>query len=255
MKYKQQFGMLINNCGNWLIYIKDFKEKVIAIILKKYRKFLLNYNFKKGRFIMKENLIEYLRSITVASYIVIINPLRRVPRRIGGNAMRHSLSCFNILLDYEIYDSLALKVALCHDLLEDHPDKDWNLDYIKRQIYEADEEGPLVLDRVIELTKRDDETKEQYLIRLINSTYDRVKIVKGADRIANLTDLNTDFTDLHKIKLAIEQTRDLVIPILNSVQNRYEKQANFMITELKDLISNRLKIINKFEYHKEENNK
>ena len=198
---------------------------------------------------MQKDLIEYLRSISVAVYIVLINPLRLVPRRIGGNAMRHSLSCFNILLDYEVYDSLALKIALCHDLLEDHPDKDWNLDFIKKQIYDADEEGPQVLERVEEITIRPGETKEQYLKRLIDSPYQRVKIVKGADRIANLTDLNTDFTDLHKIKLAIEQTRDLVIPILNSVQNGYKRQANFMITELTDLISNRLSIVEKFEKH------
>ncbi|MFH1050853.1 MAG: hypothetical protein V1779_08000 [bacterium] len=201
---------------------------------------------------MQENLIEYLRSITVASYIVLINPLKRVPRRIGGNAMRHSLSCFNILLDYEIYDSLALKIGLCHDLLEDHPDKDWNYDGIKKQIYDADEEGHQVLERVEEITKRFDESKEQYLKRLINSPFERVKIVKGADRIANLTDLNTDFTDLDKIKQTIIQTRDLVIPILGTVKNEYKTQANFMITELTDLISNRMSIVEKFENNKKE---
>ena len=198
---------------------------------------------------MQEDLIEYLRSITVASYIVLISPLKRVPRRIGGNAMRHSLSCFHILLDYEIYDSLALKIGLCHDLLEDHPDKEWNYNGIRKQIYDADEEGPQVLERVEEITRRPEETKQQYLIRLIDTPFDRVKIVKGADRIANLTDLNTDFTDIHKIKETIIQTRDLVIPILSSVKNEYKTQANYMVTELSDLINNRMSIVEKFENH------
>ncbi len=203
---------------------------------------------------MQEDLIVILRSVSVASYIGLIDSLKRVPRRIGGNAMRHSFAVFGLLLDYEIYDSVTLKTGLCHDLLEDHPDRFWNYEEIKKQIYNADEEGPLVLERVEEITIRLGETKEQYLQRLMNTPFERVKLVKGCDRISNFTDLNTDFTNIEKIKDTISQTQDMVIPMLQSVKKKYKKQADFMIIELNDLINNRLSIIQKFENHHQEIN-
>jgi GTP pyrophosphokinase len=195
---------------------------------------------------MQDKLIKHLKSISIANYLVIVNSLKCIPRRIGGNQMRHSLAVFGICLDYEIYDPICLKLALCHDLLEDHPQKNEKYDEIKKQIYDADEDGPLVLEGVEEITIRNYETKEEYLQRLISSKYDRVKIIKGADRISNFTDLNTDFTNIEKIRITCEQTNEIIIPMLQSVK-MFEYHAENMIIELTDLIYNRMEIIKNFQ--------
>ncbi|MFA6570330.1 MAG: hypothetical protein WCT77_03760, partial [Bacteroidota bacterium] len=93
---------------------------------------------------------------------------------------------------------------------------------------------------------RNYETKEEYLQRLISSKYDRVKIIKGADRISNFTDLNTDFTNIEKIRITCEQTNEIIIPMLQSVK-MFEYHAENMIIELTDLIYNRMEIIKNFQ--------
>ena len=195
---------------------------------------------------MEDGLLEHLKSISVAKYILLIDSLKCIPRRIGGNQMRHSLAVFGICLDYELYDPVCLKLSLCHDLLEDHPHKSEQYEEIKRQIREADDDGPKVLACVEEITIQNGETKEDYLKRLEASSNDIMKIIKGADRISNFTDLNTDFTNLEKIKATCIHTREYVIPMLSSV-DRFRYQAENMIIELTDLINNRLSIVEKFE--------
>jgi hypothetical protein len=191
---------------------------------------------------MENSQLELLKSISVAKYIMLIDSLKCIPRRIGGNQMRHSLAVFGICLDYVLYDSICLKLSLCHDLLEDHPNREYEYNKIKWQIREADEDGPAVLECVEEITIGYGENKEDYLKRLLTSKNDRVKIIKGADRIANFTDLNTDFTDMEKIEATCTHTQKYVIPMLESV-TMYRYQAENMIIELKDLIKNRLNII------------
>jgi hypothetical protein len=182
---------------------------------------------------------------------MLIDSLKSIPRRIGGNQMRHSLAVFGVCLDYELYDPICLKLSLCHDLLEDHPNRYNEYNNIKRQIMEADEDGPAVLECVEEISIRYGETKEEYLRRLVTSKIDRVKIIKGADRIANFTDLNTDFTNQEKIEVTCIHTTEFIIPMLRSV-NMFRYQAENMIIELNDLINNRLKIIRNFSLKIEE---
>ncbi len=173
------------------------------------------------------NDLEKLKNLILAPYILKATALIIVQRKVGGNQFRHCFSTLGILLDYKYFsDSILLKASLLHDLLEDLPET--QIDEIRW----IDPESNQVVDLVLEVTKQKDETKEQYLQRVLGNGSKKAMILKCADRISNLTDLHRDTHSEQKISEYLDQTIKFVIPMARQVN------ANMFI-ELTDLVAKR----------------
>ena len=177
------------------------------------------------------NDIETLKNLVLAPYIIKATALISVKRKVGGNQFRHSFSTLGILLDYKYYaDSILLKASLFHDLLEDLPET--QLDEIRW----IDDESDKVVELVLEVTKSKEESKVEYLWRVLNLGSKKAKILKSADRISNLTDLHRDTHSDQKISDYLDQTEQYVIPMAKEVNAD-------MVIELTDLIEKRRKLL------------
>jgi GTP pyrophosphokinase len=177
------------------------------------------------------NDFEYLKNLVLAPYILKARALIQVQRKVGGNQFRHVFSTLGILLDYEYFsDSVLLKASLLHDFLEDL--KETTVEEIRG----IDNEGPQVVKLVLEVTKLHTETKEQYLQRVLNDGSPNALILKCADRISNLTDLNRDTHSNQKISDYLDQTEKFVLPMAQKVEEN-------MFIELSDLIARRREIV------------
>ena len=170
-----------------------------------------------------------LKNLVLAPYMLKATALIGVSRMVGGNQFRHSFATLGILFDYKYYDdSVLLKAALLHDILEDVGVE--NLDDIRN----LDEDGYDVVNVVEEVTRKTTEAKVEYLERQKNNST-RAKILKCADRISNLTDLHLDTHTSGKISDYLDQTEKYILPLAQEVN------MNFY-TELKDLILKRRKL-------------
>ncbi|HNQ82386.1 MAG TPA: HD domain-containing protein [Bacteroidales bacterium] len=175
--------------------------------------------------------LDALKNLVLAPYILKATALIGVSRKVGGNQFRHSFSTLGILMDYKYFnDSILLKASLLHDLLEDLPETQVD------EIRWIDEDASQVVDLVLEVTRRPDESKPQYLQRVLETGSVRAKILKCADRISNLTDLHRDTHPDHKISDYLEQTETYILPMARQV-------SADMVRELTDLIAKRRKII------------
>ena len=184
------------------------------------------------------NDLTTLQNLTLAPYILKATALISVQRRVGGNMFRHCFYTLGVLLDYKYYNnSVLLKASLLHDLLEDLPET--SVDEIRY----IDHEGHQVVDLVLEVTRRNDETKAQYLQRILNSGSKDAMILKCADRISNLIDLNRDSTNKQKISQYLDQTETYVIKMAKAVNKDME-------VELKDLVEKRREIFRRFKLWK-----
>ncbi len=175
--------------------------------------------------------LDALRNLVLAPYILKATALIGVSRRVGGNQFRHAFSTLGILFDYKYFDeSILLKASLIHDLLEDVPETQVD------EVRQTDFEGNQVVDLVLEVTRRKEETKPQYLQRVLETGSVRARILKCADRISNLTDLHRDTHPDHKISDYLDQTEQYILPMA--------KQVNpDMVIELTDLIARRRNIL------------
>ncbi len=164
--------------------------------------------------------------MVLAPYIQKSTALRGKYRYVGGNQFRHAISTLGILLDYHYMDPVLLKASIIHDVFEDTkcvtPD----------EIIHLDSDGPEVYNLVMEVTRQEEEPKDQYLERVLTTGSKRAKILKCADRISNLTDLHTDIFDKEFVKRYIKETKKWVIPMAEQVNEN-------MLIELKDIISRR----------------
>ena len=175
--------------------------------------------------------LESLKNLVLAPYILKATALISVQREVGGNQFRHCFSTLGILLDYKFYsNSVLLKASLLHDLLEDMPDTQVD------EIRWIDSEGTAVVDLVLEVTRRKDETKEQYLQRILENGSTNAHLLKCADRISNLTDLHRDTQSEQKISDYLDQTEKYVLPMARLVNAD-------MLIELTDLVDRRRKIL------------
>jgi len=167
-----------------------------------------------------------LEKMVLAPYIQKSTALRGKYRYVGGNQFRHALSTFAILLDYHYMDPVILKASFIHDIFEDS--KNVSADEIIR----LDSDGPEVYNLVMEVTRTHEESKDQYLERVLNKGSKRAKILKCADRISNLTDLHSDIFDKQFVHKYIEETKKWVLPMAKEVNEN-------MLIELKDIIRRR----------------
>ncbi len=175
--------------------------------------------------------LDSLRNLVLAPYILKATALISVHRDVGGNQFRHCFSTLGILLDYKFYsNSVLLKASLLHDLLEDMPETQVD------EIRWIDGDGTQVVNLVLEVTKRKDETKEQYLQRVLDKGSENAHLLKCADRISNLTDLHRDIHSDQKISDYLDQTEKYVIPMAKLVNTD-------MVIELSDLVAKRRRIL------------
>ena len=176
--------------------------------------------------------MNYFDNFILAPYIVKASSLIGISRKCGGNQFRHQFATLGILLDYKYFnDSVLLKASLLHDLFED-----WGVNDID-EIRGIDLDGNDVINLVKEVTKSEDETKENYLKRILEYGSESAKILKCADRISNLTDLHLDTHTSGKISLYLDQTEKYIIPMALSVGN-----IDF-VKELADLVIHRRELI------------
>jgi GTP pyrophosphokinase len=159
------------------------------------------------------------------------------PRKVGGNQFRHQIATMGILLDYGIFDSVLLKASIVHDLIEECPHVD---QFVLRQV---DQEGNLVVDLVLAVSRRDCESKPQFLSRILNKESSKARILKIVDRISNLTDLHIDQFTKKKMQRYLIETEKYVLPMA-------KLENPFMYVELSDLVAKRKSQMNYFRIPK-----
>ncbi len=171
-----------------------------------------------------------LAQITLAPYIVKATALIGHSRKVGGNQFRHAMATLAILIDYSEIDAVLLKAAAIHDLIEDVPDT--NIDELRR----IDADGPAVVHLVLEVTREKGQSREQYLQRILEQGSRSAKVLKVADRISNLIDLNLDIFEPDYIARRLEETGRFIVPIAREVSSDMER-------EVLDLIHRRRKLL------------
>ena len=167
-----------------------------------------------------------LEHMVLAPYIQKSTALRGRYRYVGGNQFRHAISTFAILLDYHYMDSVILKASIVHDLFED-------IDNVPPEdIINIDSDGRDVYNLVMEVTRGKEETKADFLERILEKGSTSAKILKCADRISNLTDLHTDIFDKAFINKYIAETRKWILPMASQVNEN-------MLFEMNDILQKR----------------
>jgi GTP pyrophosphokinase len=179
-----------------------------------------------GSFIMQDKQMLDLQGIYLAPYMQVATALIGKMRHSGGNMFRHQIDTLAILIDYGYIDSVLLKAACIHDIIEDVPDFNVN------QILNIDAESRQVYDLVQEVSRKPGQPKPAYLRGIIARGSTKAKILKCADRISNMISLgfvnNPAF-----IRRYSEETAKYIFPIADEVEPNMRK-------ELGDLVSSRL---------------
>ncbi len=185
---------------------------------------------------MTRQNMEILSNIKLAPYIQLSTGLIKKNRRSGGNMFRHQIQTLSILIDYNYIDPVLLKASVVHDVIEDLPDFDQNL------ILNCDEDGKEVLDLVLEVTKRQGESKGDFLKRIITNGSPKAKILKCADRISNMIELGF-VTAPDFIKRTCDETEYYILPMAIYVDYT-------MYQELISLLESRQKFLEDIGYVK-----
>jgi len=166
-----------------------------------------------------------LKGMHIAPYMQLATLLIGKSREGGGNMFRHQLDTMATLLDYGYIDSVLLKASVVHDLVEDLPDFNHNL------LLSIDYESPAVYDLVLEVSRRPDETKAEFLTRIREKGTHQAKVLKVADRISNMISLgfvtNTEFIARYS-----DETERYIYPIAQEVNVA-------MLGELENLVASR----------------
>ena len=171
----------------------------------------------------KEDM-QQLKHIILAPYMQLSTGLIGKSRHAGGNMFRHQIDTLGILIDYGYIDSVLLKAALVHDTVEDIPNFDRN------DIINADADGQQVLDLVLEVTRREDESKRAFLQRIIDTGSQKAKVLKCADRISNMISLGF-VTDPTFIERYCDETEYFLLPMALEIDyNMYHELIKLIMT-------------------------
>ena len=167
-----------------------------------------------------------LAQMTLAPYILAATRLIGRPRKSGSNMFRHQIDTLAVLMDYKLMEPVLLKASCVHDLVEDCPELD------VAEIRSIDQDGPAVLDLVLEVTRRVDATGKEpkgvFLTRIMTEGSHQARLLKMADRISNLVSLGY-VHDPKFVMRTILETRQFILP---HAQNVHED----MFREMSDLI-------------------
>lgn len=178
---------------------------------------------------MNKEAMLYLREIKMAPYMQLATTLIGKTRHAGGNMFRHQIDTLGILIDYGYIDSVLLKASVIHDLLEDIPDFDRN------KILEIDDEAEEVIKLVLEVSKQEGQSKEDYLKGIIEHGSEKAKVLKCADRISNMISLGF-VTKPEFIERYCDETEYFILPIALEVDyTMYQELISLIITRKKYL--------------------
>ncbi len=166
-----------------------------------------------------------LKGMHIAPYMQLATALIGKVREGGGNMFRHQIDTMAILLDYGYIDSVLLKASVVHDLVEDVPEFNHNL------LISIDFESPAVYDLVLEVSRRADETKPEFLTRIKEKGSRQAKVLKVADRISNMISLGF-VTNAEFVERYTNETELYVYPIAAEVDKS-------MLKELQSLVASR----------------
>ncbi len=173
---------------------------------------------------MDKEHMQQLKHIILAPYMQLSTGLIGKSRHAGGNMFRHQIDTLGILIDYGYIDAVLLKAALVHDTVEDIPGFDRN------EIVNADSDGKDVLDLVLEVTRREDESKRAFLQRIIDTGSQKAKILKCADRISNMISLGF-VTDPEFIERYCDETEYFLLPMALEIDyNMYHELIKLIMT-------------------------
>jgi (p)ppGpp synthase/HD superfamily hydrolase len=165
----------------------------------------------------------------LAPYMQVATVLIGKTREGGGNMFRHQLDTMTILIDYNYIESVLLKAAIVHDVIEDVPDFNHNT------LLSIDYESPQVYELVLEVSRKPAETKPEFLTRIRDHGSRNAKILKVADRISNMISLG--FVNKSEfVKRYTEETVTYIYPIAEEVDKA-------MLSELKTLVGSRRKCL------------
>ena len=165
-----------------------------------------------------------LADMRLAPYMQLATGLIGKERHAGGNMFRHQMDTLAILIDYGYIDAVLLKASVVHDTVEDIEGFDKNL------IISADEDGPDVLEIVLEVTRRQNEDKKQFLRRILDYGSQKAKILKCADRISNMISLGY-VTDPEFIERYCDETEYFLLPMALEVDfNMYNELISLLMT-------------------------
>jgi len=182
---------------------------------------------------MNTEQMDQLSGTRLAPYIQLATYLIGKSREGGGNMFRHQLDTMAILVDYKYIDPILLKASLVHDVLEDIPDFNHNI------LLSIDFDSHAVYNLVMEVTRRKEESKPDFLCRIKETGSYNAKILKVADRISNMISLgfvnNMDFVERY-----INETEKYLLPLASEVDEN-------MHIELKDLVTSRRKYLNDYK--------
>ncbi len=172
---------------------------------------------------------DVLKGIYVGPYIYLATQLRGKARHAGGNMFRHQMDTFGTLIDYGYNDSVLLKAALIHDVIEDIPDFNIN------ELLTIDSDSAAVYDLVMEVTKGEGQEKSDYLRHVGKHGSPKARVLKCADRISNMISLGF-VNDPHFIERYCDETEMFVFPIaLNVNYAMYKELLNLVISRRKYL--------------------
>ena len=176
-----------------------------------------------------------LRNLVLAPWILKATALIGVVRDVGGNAFRHQIATMGILLYYRYFNnSVLLKSSVIHDLIEDIPTT--NISELRVLDFEAN----AVVDLVLEVTQRKDEEKQDYLKRILEHGSYNSKLLKLADRIDNITNLNSDIYPVDKIENYLNQTETWVLPMAEQVRSEMYRELSQLIAKRRLMVSNKV---------------
>lgn len=181
---------------------------------------------------MNTEQMNQLSGQRLAPYIKVATSLIGKSREGGGNMFRHQIDTMAILIDYGYMETVLLKASLVHDVLEDIPEFNHNV------LLSIDYESCAVYSLVQEVTRRRDETKPEFLTRILNTGSRNAKILKVADRISNMISLGF-VNNLEFVERYINETEKYLLPLAAEVDQN-------MLTELKDLVGSRRKYLNDY---------
>ncbi|MDR0540307.1 MAG: hypothetical protein LBG74_07400 [Spirochaetaceae bacterium] len=183
---------------------------------------------------MDNERTKFLKEFYLSPYIQLATALIGKSREAGGNMFRHQMDTMAILIDYAYIDSVLLKAAVVHDLIEDLPN------FNRNHLLTVDYESPQVFELVIEVSRLPGETKADFLTRILEKGSERALLLKTADRISNMISLGF-VNNIEFVKRYTEETAKYVFPIA-------EKADRQMLRELGELVESRRNYVT-FMYH------
>jgi (p)ppGpp synthase/HD superfamily hydrolase len=172
-----------------------------------------------------------LNGTHLAPYMELATLLIGKTRQGGGNMFRHQLDTMATLIDYGYIKPVLLKASLVHDVIEDIPD------FSRNTLLSIDYDSPAVYELVMEVSRREGESKGEFLTRIRGKGSRDAKILKCADRISNMISLGfvnkTEF-----IRRYCTETATYIYPIAEEVDRA-------MHAELKSLVNSRRELLEK----------